>query len=305
MALGLHRQVQSLATDGTILEANVIRFTPNPTTAGSTLTSSNVAKIRTPINAFGGDAAKTDIMLSFWVYPRAMTSDASSTIHTIYHCWNEQDQIDLGDNFMYFCRITGQKLHFKFFRRELEHSVDTITYGQWNHIMVSANLSANDISASGGTHRDDKFHLVVNGTIYNYYISGGTLTNDFGSDYTIGNSDSLLSSDNTQPFTWGAESTTADMSGGSAPGNYINYYNGELFQFYMDNEYYDLTQASERVKFYDSGSHIPYEGLPTGSSDPAPLVKITEDGVFNRGSNTNINTSLARTNVAVSALSKP
>ena len=110
-------------------------------------------------------------------------------------------------------------------------------------------------------------------------------------------------------FTWGAQATIQDDgpdgNTGAVPGYYKNYYYGEQFQFYMDNEYLDIRQSSNLQKFYNSGSSVPYLDLPTGSTNPLPLVKITNGRKFNAGSNTNINTSLAKSNIFGSSLARP
>ena len=79
----------------------------------------------------------------------------------------------------------------------------------------------------------------------------------------------------------------------------------------MDNEYLDIRQSSNLQKFYNSGSRVPYLDLPTGSTNPLPLVKITNGRFFNSGSNTNINFGVGGsndrqgTNVFGSSLARP
>jgi hypothetical protein len=292
--------------------ADVIRFTPNPITAGSTWAAGDSATIRTTVNAFGGDAGKSTALLSLWIYPLQLSGQTSSTIQTIYSNYDTTPTPDgwpagttLDDKLQYYMRLQDGKLDIKFFRRRLNDSSTTITYNQWNHILLSASIAA----GSANAHKADLFHLAVNGSVRTYDYTGGNTTNDFGADYDLSSgSDTLLSSDNVMAFTWGAQATIQDDGpdgSGTVASYYKNNFYGDMFQFYMDNEYLDITQQSNRDMFYDSGSHVPYLDLFDGSTAPAPLVKITDGRVFNSGSNTAINTSLARNNVSKSPTAKP
>lgn len=293
-------------------QANIIKFVPTNLNAGQTLSGLQAAKIRTTVNAFGGDGSKPTILLSLWIYPRTLTNQTSSTIQTIYSNYLETPSVGwptgttLDQKLQYYMRLQDGKLDIKFFRRRINDSQTTITYNQWNHILLSASIT----SGNPNVNRADLFHLAVNGTVRSYDYTGSNTTNDFGSDYDLSaGADSLLSSDNAMAFTWGAQANVQDDGpdgdGGTVAGFYINPFYGEQFQFYMDNEYLDIRQSSNLQKFWNSGSSVPYLDLPTGSTNPLPLVKITNGRKFNSGSNTNINTSLAKTNIFGSSLARP
>lgn len=294
-------------------QANIIKFVPTNLNAGQTLTALQVARIRTAINPFGYGGGKATVLLSLWIYPRTLTNQTSSTIQTIYSNYDTTPDPDgwpegttLDEKLQYYMRLQDGKLDIKFFRRRLNDSSTTITYNQWNHILLSASIS----SGSANAHKADLFHLAVNGTVRSYDYTGSNTTNDFGNDYDLSSgSDALLSSDNSMAFTWGAQATIQDDgpdgNTGAVPSSYKNPYYGEQFQFYMDNEYLDIRQSSNLQKFYNSGSSVPYADLPTGSTNPLPLVKITNGRKFNAGSNASINTSLAKTNIFGSSLARP
>tara|TARA_Y100001937_G_scaffold21823_1_gene30844 strand:+ start:1326 stop:2297 length:972 start_codon:yes stop_codon:yes gene_type:complete len=305
--------------------SRILKFVPSNLNAGQTLSASQVARIRTTVNAFGGGGGNPNGTLSLWIYPRTLTNQTSSTIQTIYsnydttptNGWPEGTALD--DKLQYYLRLQNGKLDIHFFRRRLNDSQTTITYNQWNHILISAQISNNTVNGN----KDDKFILVVNGNQRNYFIGGNdnvTLNNDFGSDYD-GNSrsgDALISSDNEMAFTWGAQATVQDDgpdgNGGTVAGFYKNPFFGEMFQFAMFPGFIDVRTENNINFFRKSGSHVSNDllgrntaitGTPYHPGLGSPRVLLTDYKEFNSGSNTGINTSLAKSNIFSSSLPRP
>jgi hypothetical protein len=305
--------------------SKILKFVPSNLNAGQTLTSLQTARIRTTVNAFGVSGGNPSATLSLWIYPRTLTNQTSSTIQTIYSNYTETPSIGwpvgtaLDDKLQYYLRLQDGKLDIHFFRRRLNDSQTTITYNQWNHILISAQISNNIVNGN----KDDKFILVVNGNQRNYYIGGSnniTLNNDFGSDYD-GNSrsgDALISSDNSMAFTWGAQATIQDDGPdgdtGAVPSNYKNPFYGEMFQFAMFPGFIDVRAENNRNFFRKNGSHVSNDllgkntaisGTPYHPGLGSPRVLLTDYKEFNSGSNTGINTSLAKLNIFGSSLARP
>jgi hypothetical protein len=181
-------------------------------------------------------------------------------------------------------------------------------------------VSASNTIING--NKNDKFILVVNGNQRNYYIGGSnniTLNNDFGNDYdNSSDSTAVLSSDNSMAFTWGAQATIQDDGPdgdtGAVPSNYKNPFYGEMFQFAMFPGFIDVRPENTINFFRKSGSHVSNDmlgkntsisGTPYHPGLGSPRVLLTDYKEFNSGSNTNINTSLAKTNIFSSSLARP
>lgn len=304
--------------------SKILQFVPSNLNAGQTLSALQAARIRTTVNAFGGNASSSSATISLWIYPRLLTSQSSSTIQTIYSNYDTTPtdgwpaNTALDDKLQYYMRLQDGKLDIKFFRRRLNDSSTTITYNQWNHILLSVTASNTIINGN----KNDQFILVVNGNQRNYHIGGNdniTLNNDFGTDYdNSSDSTAVLSSDNSMAFTWGAQATIQDDgpdgNGGTVAGFYKNPFYGEMFQFAMFQGNIDVRPENNINFFRKNGSHVSNDllGKNTGISGTpyhpglgSPRVLLTDYKEFNSGSNTAINTSLAKSNIFSSSLARP
>ena len=208
----------------------------------------------------------------------------------------------------------------------------TINLNQWNHIVMSQRAGtvvtsfgtssgavfdlASKRSYNSGTGYLNDFHLMINGTVFSRYIEPGTsgfFHNDFAIDdgiaaggsatgvstgiratdgrYTNDNraSETLITSDNTTDTFIGIDGTGNTNQ---------NAFKGHMFQWYVDDEYYDLRQTSNQNLFRDGSSGGSVSSLPANplaflTGGEHPITGHNTGGTFfNRG-------------VMTSTLSKP
>jgi len=277
-------------------DSKILEFDPSRTTGATGFTNSEVAHItcdNSLVVTNPSSQTNTQMTMSVWVYPRMSDEGFENTPdnggnspHTVFYQLDEDQQIANS-----YLQITGNysttkgKVNFKMRERLIEHTVETINYNQWNHILVSMESAQN----SNSTY-NDKIHLVVNGTIYSKTASTSTL-----SAVTIqGTGDQLITSDNDFNFLMGYTPTSAQYTEGT------NMYYGAIYQFYLDNQYYDMSSYSNRQQFY-STARKNNAALPNQS----PLVLITDYKTFNSGTNDPGTVSRNTSRVTTSTLSKP
>ena len=177
---------------------------------------------------------------------------------------------------------------------------------------------------NAGTHRGDRAHLVINGTAFHRYAEplqsgyttsdpGGWTTNHgfFRNDFASGSSgasssfgyyntniatDNTDTSDPNYPNNNEGDVITGTADKDTIFGGYygtatnpqtgVGYFRGEMFQFFLKDQYYDLTNSSNRDLFYDGSSGLPVSSLPSSPSVlfTAGLNGPDNDGTVNVGS---------------------
>jgi len=175
---------------------------------------------------------------------------------------------------------------------------------------------SNFTSQHSGTSRGDRTHLVINGTAFHRYAEprqsgyysndpGGWTTNhgffrndfasgDSGASASLGYYSTNITADNTDTSDPNyPNNNEGDVVAGSAtddtifgghhgtasnPQTGVSYFRGEMFQFFLKDQYYDLTNSSNVDLFYNSGS--PVSSLP---SSPSVLFKAGLNGPDNDG----------------------
>tara|TARA_R110002012_G_scaffold206474_2_gene376393 strand:+ start:497 stop:1357 length:861 start_codon:yes stop_codon:yes gene_type:complete len=268
------------------LESKILEFSPSmssgsvPAGGGSVGASGTLANIicENALMVSGGVDDNTKCTISVWVYPRNSNTNFNTnhTPHTIFSQLDEDhgDPFESGHSFL---RITsGGAVQYRFRNAIVSQDSATITYNQWNHILIShqGNQSGNDTT-----------HLVVNGT----KIADSGLTTQMGAG-----SDQIIDPDNSFNFCMGFTPTTIDYTAGT------NAYEGAIFQFYLNDEFHDMTQSANIQKFRSSGGNsLDNRNLP----DDDPLVLITDLETFTSGRNAP--GTIVRNRVTTSGLSKP
>ena len=310
---------QHWSTTGDDRESKVFRHTPFQGTAVQALNNSGV--IHTQNGIFTAQNNDNEMTFSVWIYPilggqtfeediRGQpnpTDYQGSAPHRIISQYDRYDggngdevektfvAIDSngydGGNAGIQGSATGKVL-FRFMNISVTHSVNTINYGQWNHILVSMKRSGNNTA-------NDKIDFAINGLNYsNQFASNHTRylpSSDITSHST---SNTLIDNDTGDPSQIGG----FDSGGGQSypPSNFTKHYNGHMYQMYFDNKYYDLTTYSNVTLFYSTAKRN-NAALP--SRGTKPLVLITDFNDFNSGSNNP--GSILRGDVTTSTLSKP
>jgi len=281
---GVFRQHFALANNGKDSDSKILQFLPVETTGGNgTVGASGEFANITCENALmtAGGGPNTVLTMSVWVYPVAGTSsfESANTPHTIASQLDEDNVSGSGTSYIQIS--SDGKVNFKFRQRLVSHNVATISYSQWNHILISMSAS---------TTGNDIIHLVVNGTRYTYQ-SGN---NNISGTVTIGNGDQIIDPDDDFNFHMGYKTTDSTYSEGT------NAFKGSMYQFYFDNQYYDMSQSSNILKFRTSGGNsLPNFDLPNQS----PLILITDFKTFNSGINGP--GIIVRNRVSTSTLPKP
>ena len=171
------------------------------------------------------------------------------------------------------------------------------------------------IVKNAGSSRGDRTHLVINGTAFHRFAvprqsgytsndPGGWTTNhgyfrndfasgDTGASATFGYYSTNITDDDTDTNDPNyPNNNEGDVVSGSATddtifgGHYgtanpqtgVNYFRGEMFQFWLKDQYYDLLNSSNVDLFYNSGS--PVSSLP---ASPSVLFKAGLNGPDNDG----------------------
>jgi len=307
---------QHWSTTGDDRESKVLRHTPGFSTASQALNNSGV--IHTQKGIFTAQNNDNEMTFSVWIYPilgyqnfeedeRGQpnpTDYQGSAPHRIISQYDRYDggngdevektfvAIDSngydGGNAGIQGSATGKVL-FRFMNISVTHSVNTINYGQWNHILVSMKRSGNNTA-------NDQIDFAINGLNYsNQFASNHTRylpSSDITSHST---SNTLIDNDTGDP------SQIGGFGGeGNPPSDITRHYNGHMYQMYFDNKYYDLTTYSN-VTIFNSTAKRNNAALPSRSTKP--LVLITDFNDFNSGSNDP--GSISRGDVTTSTLSKP
>lgn len=272
---------------------------------GEVMNFNTNSNIQFDSNLFGYSTSQSQLTFSVWLYPTA------STYSYIFYVDNRA-----------VMSINGGKIYFDINGTGVNHSTATITTNQWNHVLVSMRRSNTTLLSFGsdsgatfdfatkrsyntGTGYQNDFHLVVNGTRYSRYIQPNTspsiedgfFQNDFATgttgasatfgeyfDNNYGGTNQLFTSDNTTDTFLGSDNSPA------------NYYNGDMFQFWLKNTFYDLTQSSN-VALFRNSNNTSVSALPS-----APVAYIVGGQYFNVGSTSSTYTL---NNITTSSRSKP
>ena len=268
------------------LESKILEFSPSMSSGSVTAGGGSVGASGTLANIIcenalmvsGGVDDNTKCTISVWVYPRNSNTNFN-TNHTPHTIFSQLDE-DHGDPFASghsFLRITsGGAVQYRFRNATVSQDSGTITYNQWNHILIShqGNQSGNDTT-----------HLVVNGT----RIADSGLTTQMGAG-----SDQIIDPDNSFNFCMGFTATDDNYTAGT------NAYEGAIYQFYLNDEFHDMTQSANIQKFRTSGGNsLDNRNL----SHDDPLVLITDLETFTSGRNDP--GTIVRNRVTTSGLSKP
>ena len=320
---------QHWSTTGDDRESKILHFTPTRFSGGASrqINTDIIGIIGTEKGIFTAQNNDNEMTFSVWIYPilgganfeqdirdeviPPASDYAGSTPHRIISQYDGYDGDEEEKTFVaidsngydagppsnsIIGSATGKVL-FRFMNIEVEHSVDTINYGQWNHILISMKRSGNNAA-------NDKIDFAINGLNYsNQFASNHTRFLPSSDITTHSTSNTLIDNDVKDQSTLGAFWTgIADGPGQAntqAP-NATQAYNGHMYQMYFDNKYYDLTTYSNVTLFYSTAKRN-NAALP--SRGTKPLVLITDFNDFNSGSNNP--GSILRGNVTTSTLSKP
>ena len=275
-------------------DSKILEFDANKSIGSAGLLGSQVANITTTnslIVADPGTQTNTELTVSVWVYPIMddegfENAEGGHSPHTIFAQYDED-----AEDFNIRLQITGDfstskgKVNFRARDRVINHTVETINYNQWNHILISMQSAQNS-----NTTYNDKIHLVVNGTRYTRTSTINTLTGVS----VNGTGDQLITSDSDFNFVMGCSP--------SDPPTYSNgnfFYDGAIYQLFVDNVYRDMTTYSN-IQVFNQTAKRNNAALPNQS----PLVLITDFKDFNSGTN-NPGTIIHRTRVSTSTRSKP
>lgn len=278
---------QHFTSSGNDRESRIWRFTPSQTTGEVGYLNSEISNILTTNAQLVNDPATADnttLTLSVWIYPRKGTenfegspANGGHAPHTVFYQLNEDT-----DDASTYLQITGDynsslvQVRCKFVNRTITHSVNTIYYDQWNHILISIDADSNTAN--------DKVDLVINGTRYSKGSSGLTIS---------GSGNMIIDPDNDFNLCLGFQPTSSQYTEGS------NAFNGEIYQFYFDDVYYDMTNSANIALFRNGSSSVPNSHLP----NQTPLVLLTDFNTFNSG--TNDPGTVTRFGITTSNLSKP
>lgn len=268
-------------------------------------------------NLFGSTGNFEEVTFNVWLYP---TSNDSGYIFRVDDN-DAQAEMYIQNGTIKLMTVHGQGIT----------NFGTLNLNQWNHIVMSqragtvltsfgtASGAAFDLSTkrvfNSGTGFLNDFHLMINGTLFSRYIEPGTsgfFHNDFALDDGIaaGGSatgvstgiratDGLYTNDARASGTLITSNNTGDtFIGIDGTGNANqNAFKGHMFQWYVDDEFYDLRQSSNRLLFRDSDgtskSSLPANPLAFLTGGEHPITGHNTGGTFfNRG-------------VMTSTLSKP
>jgi len=262
-------------------------------------------------NLFGLSSSHNELTFNVWIYPE--TTNAQYIFDT---------------DGLASLHIQAGKIRLNINDTGVVHSVQTINQNQWNQILISMRRNNDAVVSHGsnsgstfsmttkrsyntGTSYLNDFHMVVNGTRYSRYVQPNTspsqqdgfFHNDFATgttgtsasngeyfDSQYGTTNQLFTSDNTTDTYVGT-----DYNG-------LNGFQGDMFQWYLKDEYYDLLDSNNIDLFRDGSSH--QDPLP---SNPVCHI-VGGEGTF-VGSNTstvfNYNIDGAGDGVRPSTRSKP
>lgn len=278
-------------------DSKILEFDANQTVGATGLLGSQVANITTTNSLIVADPntqTNTELTVSVWVYPvmdnesfeNDGTSGSGHSPHTIFAQYDED-----AEDFNIRLQITGNystskgKVNFRVRDRVINHTVETINYNQWNHILISMESAQNS-----NTTYNDKIHLVVNGTRYTKTSTTNTLTGVS----VNGSGDQLITSDTDFNFVMGASPSDPPTY---STGNF--FYDGAIYQLFVDNVYRDMATYSN-IQVFNQTAKRNNAALPNQS----PLVLITDFKDFNSGTTTP-GTIIHRNRVSTSTRSKP
>ena len=264
------------------------RFYFNNTT--SSVPIADAAYIETANNVFGvgGGDVQEELTLNVWLYPQRnsyviWSPDTATTEHSV----------------LSVTPTTGN-ISFEFNGTGVSNFNAGIQLNQWNHILISIKMSnttvsfgnsggatfnmTNKRSYNTGTGKASKTHLVVNGVGYHRYIepgSSGFFQNDFAINstnlatygyYGENNSSSLelFTSDNVTNTLFGGLYGTGNTA-------LVNAYQGDMYQFWLKNSYYDLLNSAN-VALFRNTNNTSVSALPA-----SPRVHIVGGPDFNIG----------------------
>mgnify|MGYP001222408545 FL=1 len=271
---------------------------------GKTFTFGTSSLLIFDTNLFGvaGDDVQSQMVFNVWVKPQQTWGTGGHyIIHTpgLASIFLESTSGQIGVNINGFGVSSGTV---------------AVNYNQWNHILISAQRSNSLVtfgSSSGGWNSGTntwtglgsayahRFHMVVNGTAYHRYVqanSSPSVEDGFiKNDFATGSSGTAATYGNFFPTTGGDELFTSEQTTDSATAfysgsQYVNYFVGQMYQFYLDNKYYDMTDTSNIDKFRYSNTYVPTLPMPT-------KVWLVGGDHFNLGtnqssvSNSNVNTT--------------
>ena len=262
---------------------------------GKTFTFSTGSLLTFQSNLFGvsGQATQDSLVFSVWVKPTQVWGlGGHFIIHTpgLASIYIESNTGKIGCDFNGFGVTPG---------------TPAVTYGQWNHILISARRSNSLVSFgtnSGGwnsgtntwnqtgTAYAHRFHMVINGTAYHRYVQANTSVSVedgfIKNDFATGTTGTSATFGTFFPTSGGNELFTSDNTTDSATSfysnnQYVNYYVGQMYQFYLDNKYYDMTQTDNLNRFRYNSTYVPT--LPTPSR-----VWLVGGDQFNIGTNQSV-----------------
>ena len=324
---------QHWSTTGEDRESKVLNFEPTTTggPASRQINQNIIGIIGTEKGIFTAQNNDNEMTFSVWIYPilgnETFESDerfqnswpnvsdyAGSTPHRII---SQYDGFDGDEEEKTFVAIDsngydgGQqglqgtatgKVLFRFMNISVTHSVNTINYGQWNHILISMKRSGNNTA-------NDQIDFAINGLNYsNQFASNHTRFLPSSAITSHSTSNTLIDNDVLDQSTLGAfwaginDHPSQDTGAGFTQNSHASRaYNGHMYQMYFDNKYYDLTTYSN-VTLFNSTAKRNNAALP--SRGTKPLVLITDFNDFNSGSN-DPGTVSPREQVSTSTLSKP
>ena len=278
------------------------------------------AHLRFDNNLFGRVSNFDEVTFNVWIYP---TSTDAGYIFRVDGAGAGND----GDAEMY---ISNGKISLLQVHGQGISNFGTINTNQWNHIVMSqrAGTSLTNFGTSSGAAFDlstkktfnsgtgylNDFHVMINGQVFSRYIepgASGFFYNDFAIDDGIAAGGSATGVSSGSNATFGhynndsqasgtlltTDSVTDTFIGIDGSGNQNqNHFKGHMFQWYVDDEFYNLRTTSNQNLFRDGSSHK--------SSLPAnPLALLT--GGDTLGTGTNFPTTFTNSFVGTSSLSKP
>jgi len=268
-------------------------------------------------NLFGSTGNSGEVTFNVWLYP---TSTAAGYIFKV-------DGGSGGADGNAHFNISNSKIGQLTVHGQGISNFGTINMNQWNHIVVSQRAGtvltsfgtidgaafdfASKRTYNSGTGYLNDFHLLLNGQLFSRYIepgSSGFFHNDFAIDDGIaagGSATGVSTGSNATDGHWENDSRasgtiiTSDNVTDTFVGvdtNQNNPYKGHMFQWYVDDEFYDLKQTSNQNLFRDGSGHK--------SSLPAnPLSFITGGDELVTGQNTG--STFTNRGVMTSIKSKP
>jgi hypothetical protein len=297
----------------------------NTAVATNSTTLADTSFVRTNANMFGDDGVDGDRMtLSLWLYPIKQTNWTNDTRHYIYYTKAGNALISLNHR--------GSGLEFLTQSASLQDNSgnrvpQVLNFGQWNHILFSVKMDKTSVTSGSntGTGWDNttkrqysfrtgdssRLHLIINGTGYHRYVEPNQPGEDAsnGTGFFQNNFATATTGDGRDFGTYLERSTgTSVLTTDNAADTYFGYkgggtyiaesFRGHLFQLWMKDAYYDLTDSNNVDLFYNSGSHV--ASLPSG-----PKLYLAGGGRFSSGSTDPDNDQLTVNKLLKSSLSKP